>query len=67
MFLPGESHGQSSRVGYSSWGRKASDAPEVADHRLQFRPLFISVQLPSGPSLTRFRYFIFSSIICLIC
>ena len=24
-FLPGESHGQRSLVGYSSWGRKVSD------------------------------------------
>ena len=25
IFLPGESHGQSSLAGYNSWGRKESD------------------------------------------
>ena len=28
VFLPGESHGQRSLVGYSPWGRKESDATE---------------------------------------
>ena len=28
-FLPGESHGQRSLVGYSPWGRKGSDMTEV--------------------------------------
>ena len=28
MLLPGKSHGQSSLVGYSSWGRKESDMTE---------------------------------------
>ena len=28
MFLPGESHGQRSLVGYSLWGRKESDTTE---------------------------------------
>ena len=28
VFLPGESHGQRSLVGYSSWGRKESDTTE---------------------------------------
>ena len=28
VFLPGESHGQRSLVGYSPWGRKVSDASE---------------------------------------
>ena len=27
-FLPGESHGQRSLVGHSSWGRKESDTTE---------------------------------------
>ena len=30
--LPGESHGQSSLVGYSSWGHKESDTTEAAQH-----------------------------------
>ena len=29
VFLPGESHGQRSLVGYGPWGRKESDAPEA--------------------------------------
>ena len=29
IFLPGESHGQKSLVGYSPWGHKESDATEV--------------------------------------
>ena len=29
VFLPGESHGQSSLVGYSPWGRKESDTTEA--------------------------------------
>ena len=28
VFLPGESHGQKSLVGYSPWGRKESDMTE---------------------------------------
>ena len=29
VFLPGESHGQKSLVGYSPWGRKESDTTEA--------------------------------------
>ena len=29
VFLPGESHGQRSLVGYSPWGRKQSDTTEL--------------------------------------
>ena len=29
VFLPGESHGQKSLVGYSPWGHKESDTTEV--------------------------------------
>ena len=29
VFLPEESHGQGSRVGYSPWGHKESDVTEV--------------------------------------
>ena len=29
VFLPGESHGQRSLVGYSPWGRKESETSEV--------------------------------------
>ena len=31
VFLPGESHGQRSLVGYSPWGRKESDTTEESD------------------------------------
>ena len=32
VFLPGESHGQRSLVGYSPWGRKESDTTEATEH-----------------------------------
>ena len=32
VFLPGESHGQRSLVGYSPWGHKESDTTEVTKH-----------------------------------
>ena len=32
VFLPGESHGQRSLVGYSPWGRKESDTTERRTH-----------------------------------
>ena len=41
MFLPGESHGQRSLVGYSLWGRKESDTTE----RLQFSSVQFSSNL----------------------
>ena len=31
VFLPGESHGQKSLVGYSPWGRKESDTTEASE------------------------------------
>ena len=34
VFLPGESHGQSSLAGYSPWGHKESDTTEVTQHTL---------------------------------
>ena len=32
VFLPGESHGQRSLVGYSPWGHKESDMTEVTEY-----------------------------------
>ena len=32
VFLPGESHGRGSLVGYSPWGRTESDMTEVTWH-----------------------------------
>ena len=37
VFLPGESHGQRSLAGYSTWGRKESDMTEVTLARMQDR------------------------------
>ena len=36
VFLPGESHGQSSPVGYSPWGHKESDTTEQLTLSLSF-------------------------------
>ena len=32
VFLPGESQGQRSLVGYGQWGRRELDVTEVAEH-----------------------------------
>ena len=32
VFLPGESHGQKSLMGYSPWDHKESDTTEVTEH-----------------------------------
>ena len=37
VFLPGESHGQRSLVGYSPWGCKDSDTIEQLDNKKQQR------------------------------
>ena len=34
VFLPGESHGQRSLVGYSPWGFKESDRTEATSHSI---------------------------------
>ena len=34
VFLPGESHGQRSLVGYSPWGHKVSDRTEATERAL---------------------------------
>ena len=39
--LPGESHGQRSRVGYSPWGCKESDTTDVTEHACTHHYLFI--------------------------
>ena len=39
VFLPGESHGQRSLVGYSPWGRKESDTPERFHFHFHLTPL----------------------------
>ena len=39
-FLPGESHGQRSLVGYSPWSHKDSDTPEWLTHTHMHRGLF---------------------------
>ena len=35
VFLLGESHGQRSLAGYSPWGRKESDTPELTQYCYQ--------------------------------
>ena len=43
IFLPGESHGQRSLVGFSPWGHKKSDMTEATQkaHTTQFMHLFL--------------------------
>ena len=48
VFLPGESHGQRSLVGYSPWGLKGSDTTEVTEHA---QSPFPWVSTPSGQPL----------------
>ena len=36
VFLPGESHGQRSLVGYSPWGYNESDTAKMTQHRTSF-------------------------------
>ena len=33
VFLPGESHGQTSLVGYNPWGRKELNMTEATEHK----------------------------------
>ena len=42
VFLPGESHGQRSLVGYSPWGHKELDMPERLAHTYSGYPYKIS-------------------------
>ena len=64
-FLPGESHGQRSLVGYSPWGHKESDTTEwLSNNNRGFKRLFLkfpqdwsstlklSAQRPARPPLT---------------
>ena len=41
VFLPGESHGQRSLMGYSPWGCQESDTTEVTEHIDRFDPLIL--------------------------
>ena len=36
VFLPGESHGQRNKVGYSPWGYKDSDSTEATENNTQY-------------------------------
>ena len=58
VFLPGESHGQRSLVGYSPYGRKESDTTEVTQHahthatvQASYRTLNCSTQQQTSRSL----------------
>ena len=49
VFLPGESHGQRSLVGYSPWGRKESDTTECLSltfRTVQYEPSLVSISHP---------------------
>ena len=41
VFLPGESHGQRSLVGYSPWGCQESDTTEATEPTDRFDPLIL--------------------------
>ena len=45
VFLPGESHGQRSLVGYSPWGRKESDTTERLTHTYITLNMYMSIIL----------------------
>ena len=48
VFLPGESHGQRSLVGYSPWGPKELDTTEVTEHahtRTWYEPTALTLHL----------------------
>jgi len=46
-FLPEESHGQRSLMGYSPWGCKESDSTEQPRHKTDTKPVLKSVTRPS--------------------
>ena len=50
VFLPGESHGQRSLVGYIPWDRRESDTTEVTEHSTEskFSENLPSLLLPQG-------------------
>ena len=51
VFLPGESHGQRSRAGYSPWGRKELDTTEATQHARTHNCLTSKlIHSPSHPS-----------------
>ena len=47
IFLPGESCGQRSLVGYSSWGHKESDMTEQLNNNSGLIPFIFTVELCS--------------------
>ena len=56
VFLPGESHGQRSLVGYSPWGRKESDTTEAGMHTHTWSSHqyhIITIIIPPPPSCHR--------------
>ena len=62
VLLPGESHGQRSLVGYSSWGRKDSDMTE----RLTHGPYSLNPQVNMRASHTWIWSFRDPSFFCLV-
>ena len=59
VFLPGESHGQRSLVGYSPWDRKESDMTEQLSTACWSKGTFTQNQTPSLAHVT-----IFNSLTC---
>ena len=45
VFLPGESHGQSSLVGYSPWGHKELDMTERLTHTFTHFGVFVGCSM----------------------
>ena len=45
VFLPGESHGRRSLMGYSPWGRKESEMTQVTEHSTFNQPTLIKCSL----------------------
>ena len=51
VFLPGESHGQRSLVGYSPWCHKESDTTETNTNRVMAKSLIVTPVTLKTPSL----------------
>ena len=60
VFLPGESHGQRSLAGYSSWGRRELDMTEVTERaNIYIQIQFISIAIQNY--IIEINYNLFSS------
>ena len=71
VFLPGESHGQRSRAGYSPWGCKELDTTEVTQHARSTNTVYGSIPtfqsiLPPLPLISIYLFFtsVFLFLLC---